>query len=154
MSTIEQLKFSRMYTVGRLSHVKEDAWDEQPSGFNNTIRWNAGHIYCSLENFTRAVLPSYEPRHKEWNSLFGKGTSPAAWDGLIPSNEELLDALKEQMPRVVEALEGNLDEVLAEPLKIGDMLTMETADAVIQFALWHEGLHAGIIHGLNRAIGE
>lgn len=152
MSTIEQLKFARMYTMGRLSQAKENAWDKQPTGFNNTIRWNVGHIYCSLENFIATVLPSYEPQHKEWNAFFERGTSPAKWEGQAPSKEELLVALQEQLPRVVQALEGNIDQVLPESIKIGDMLTMGTVDAVMQFAIWHEGLHAGVIHGLNRAI--
>ncbi|MFS0690228.1 DinB family protein [Sporosarcina sp. 179-K 8C2 HS] len=154
MATIEQLKFARMYTMGRLSQAKEDAWDKQPMGFNNTIRWNVGHIYCTLESFTSTVLPTYKPQHQEWQALFARGTSPVNWEGQVPSNEELIAALEDQMPRVVEALEGNLDQTLPEPLKIGDMLTMGTVDAVIQFAVWHEGLHAGVIHGLNRAIGE
>lgn len=154
METIEQLKFARMYTMGRLSQTKEDAWDEQPTGFNNTIRWNVGHIYCTLEQFAAMVLPSYEAQHTEWDAFFAMGTSPAKWEGQAPSNEELLTAVKEQMPRVVEALEGKLDQTLSEPVKIGDMLTMNTVDAVIQFTTWHEGLHAGVIHGLNRAIGE
>ncbi|MCM3709515.1 DinB family protein [Sporosarcina luteola] len=154
MSTIEQLKFARMYTVGRLSQVKEDAWDKQPAGFNNTIRWNVGHIYISLEQFAAKVLPSFEPQHNEWEAFFGMGTSPAKWEGQVPSKEELLAALQEQLPRVVQALEGSLDQVLPEPIKIGDMLTMGTVDAVFQFAIWHEGLHTGVIHGLNRTIGE
>jgi len=154
METIEQLKMARMYTMGRLSQAKEDAWDKQPNGFNNTIRWNAGHIYISLEQFTARALPSYEPQHNEWGTYFGMGTSPAKWEGQVPSKEELLAALQEQLPRIVEALEGKLGEVLPEPLKIGNMLTMGTVDAVIQFSVWHEGVHAGVIHGLNRAIGE
>lgn len=154
METIAQLKFARMYTMGRLSMTKEDAWDVQPTGFNNTVRWNAGHVYCTLESFTAMVIPSYEPHHQEWQKFFVRGTSPAEWEGNPPSKEELEAALQEQLPRIVGELEGKLDEVLPEPLKIGDMLTMDTVDAVIQFALWHEGLHAGIIHGLNRAIGE
>lgn len=83
-----------------------------------------------------------------------RGTSPAMWEGQVPSNEELVAALQEQMPRIVEALEGKLDQELPEPLKIGDMLSMGTINAVIHFALWHEGVHAGVIHGLNRAIRE
>ncbi|MFC5605110.1 DinB family protein [Sporosarcina koreensis] len=154
MATIEQLKFARMYTMGRLAKAKEDAWDKQQAGFNNTIRWNAGHIYISLEQFAAKALPSFEPKHNEWDAFFTMGTSPAKWEGQAPSKEEVLVALQEQLPRVLQALEGNLDQVLAEPLKIGDMLTMGTVDAVMQFSLWHEGVHAGVIHGLNRAIGE
>ncbi|WP_339252299.1 DinB family protein [Sporosarcina sp. FSL W8-0480] len=154
MKTIEQLKFARIYTMGRLSQVNDDVWDVQPKGFNNTVRWNVGHVYCTLENFTSMVIPSYEPHYQEWQTFFVRGTSPAEWEGQAPLKEELIAALQEQLPRIVGELEGKLDEVLPEPLKIGDMLTMGTVDAVIQFALWHEGLHAGVIHGLNRAIGE
>ncbi|MDN4606213.1 DinB family protein [Sporosarcina highlanderae] len=153
METIAQLKFARMYTMGRLSQTKEDTWDKQPTGFNNTIRWNVGHLYISMEQFAAKALPDYEPRHSEWDTFFGMGTSPAEWEGQAPSQEELEVALQEQLPRVLEALEGKLDDVMPEPLKIGDMLTMGTVDAVMQFALWHEGLHAGVIHALNRAIG-
>ena len=138
--------------MGRLAQVMDDVWDKQPTGFNNTIRWNVGHIYCTLENLTSVILPSYERENVEWNAFFEKGTSPAAWEGQIPSNEELIAALQEQMPRIVGALEGKLDQVLPEPLKIGDVLTMGTANALIQFAAWHEGLHIGVIQGMNRAI--
>lgn len=152
METIEQLKFARVYTMGRLAQVTDDVWDKQPTGFNNTIRWNVGHIYCTLENLTSVILPSYERKNVEWNAFFERGTSPAAWEGQIPSNEELIAALQEQTPRIVGALEGKLDQALPEPLKIGNVLTMGTANALIQFATWHEGLHTGVIQGMNRAI--
>ena len=118
METIEQLKFARVYTMGRLAQVKDDVWDKQPTGFNNTIRWNVGHIYCTLENFTSLILPSYERKNVEWNAFFERGTSPAAWEGQIPSNEELIAALQEQMPRIVGALEGSSTKHCPSRLKL------------------------------------
>lgn len=138
-----------MYTLGRLGQSIDTEWDTQPRGYNNTIRWNAGHILVTMEYFTNLVIADYEMVHTEWIPFFVRGTSPKLWEGDIPSNEEILTALKEQPPRIVKALEGKLSQSIAEPIKMGPNL-METVEAIIQFAVWHEGVHAGIIDGLNR----
>lgn len=144
------LQFTRHYTLSRLKQAAEASWDLQPNGFNNNIRWNAGHIYTTMETFLQRVVEGYEPIHTEWTALFSMGTSPANWEGNVPTNEELIEALSDQAKRVAAAVEGKLEVPLAEPAKIGDFLTMETLEEVIQFLCWHEGVHAGVIHGLNR----
>jgi DinB superfamily len=154
IETLKQLNFARIYTMGRLKQSKAEAWDTKPNGFNNTIRWNAGHIFVSMENLVRKVLGNYEPFNPEWIPHFVGGTNPEGWGENVPSNEELLAALKEQPARIMAALEGNLGRVLDEPMSIGPLHTMETAEAVVQFAIWHEGIHAGVIHGLNRVTAE
>lgn len=154
IETLKQLSFTRVYTLGRLKQSKEEAWDVKPNGFNNTIRWNAGHIFVTMETFVQKALPDYAPVNPEWIPLFVTGSSPEGWEGNIPSNEELLVALKEQSARVIEALQDNLDKTLQEPMSIGSWHTMETVEAITQFAVWHEGVHAGMIDGLNRVTGE
>ncbi|WP_318614815.1 DinB family protein [Sporosarcina sp. YIM B06819] len=154
IETLKQLNMARIYTLGRLKKSIEEAWDIQPSGFNNTIRWNAGHILVSMEMLAQKAVGDYVPVHSEWFPFFVTGSSPGGWGENVPANEELLAALKEQPARVMAALEGNLSNVLAEPMAIGPMHTMETAEAVVQFAVWHEGIHAGIIHGLNSVTAE
>ena len=91
--------------------------------------------------------------HTEWIPFFVRGTSPSSWEGDIPSNEEILTALKEQPTRIVKALEGKLSQSIAEPIKMGRNI-METVEAIVQFAVWHEGVHAGIIDGLNRTTSQ
>ncbi|QTD40435.1 DinB family protein [Sporosarcina sp. Te-1] len=149
MSTIAQLEFARHHTVGRLERAQAKAWDEQPEGFSNTIRWNAGHIYSSMEYFISSILPDYTPVHPEWGALFATGTNPGQWEGQPPSNEELLAALKEQPRRVSSVVEGKWDEKLAQAITIGP-LTMETVGEVVEFVVWHEGTHAGLIDALVR----
>lgn len=151
MEIINQLHFTRQYTFSRLEQADEASWDLQPNGFNNNIRWNAGHIYMTMERILQRAVKGYEPVHVEWNALFAKGTSPASWEGAVPTNQEIIDALADQTKRVVTLMEEQLETPLAEPVKIGDFLVMETLSAVLQFLCWHEGMHAGVIHGLNRA---
>ncbi len=152
MATIGQMKFARAYTQGRLQSVKDTQWDIQPEGFNNTIRWNVGHIFVSLESFVKKSTPTYELVHPEWIPLFKGGTKPEDWNVEPPTNEELLAALAEQPKRVEEILTGKVDQPLEEVMSLGPVHQMATIDAVIQFANWHEGIHAGIIYSLNKAM--
>ncbi len=154
IETVNQLKFARIYTLGRLAKISDKAWDAQPTGFSNTIRWNAGHIFVSMETLVQKAVESYVPVNPEWIPLFVTGSSPEGWEGNVPSNEELLTALKEQTTRIVNALEGNIGNTLQEPMSLGPLHTMETAEAIVQFAVWHEGVHAGMINALGRLAGE
>ena len=150
METIGQMKFARIYTNGRLQSVKDEQWDIQPEGFNNTIRWNVGHIYVSMESFIKQCVPTYEPVHSEWMPLFKGGSKPEDWTVNPPTKEELLIALAEQPSRVEEILTEKLDH----PVRFGALARhaddLEAEGAVIQFAIWHEGVHAGTIYALNK----
>lgn len=154
METLNQLNFARIYTLGRIRQVKEIAWDIQPPGFNNTIRWNVGHIYVNSEMLTQKAIPSYEIVHPEWISLFVSGTKPNDWDMEPPTSDELVSALQEQTERIKAVLDQNLSTILEESMSIGNLHEMKTVEALVQFMVWHEGVHAGIIHALNRATSE
>ena len=149
IETLNQMNFTRVYTLGRLSQSSKAEWDTQPRGYNNTIRWNAGHIFVTMEYFANLVIEEYETVNPKWIPFFVTGTSPSSWEGDVPSNEEILTALHEQKERIIKAFEGKLEEPIAEPIKIGPH-TMATVEAIVQFVVWHEGVHAGIIDGLNR----
>ncbi len=153
MLTIEilnQMNFTRLYTLGLLKQSVDAEWDTQPTGFSNTIRWNAGHIYVTLEYFVHLIDKEYEIVHAEWIPLFVRGSSPAIWEGNIPSNEEVIYALTEQTTRLTKVLAGRLEEPLENPIDFGDY-KVKTIGSLILFAIWHEGLHTGIIDGLNHA---
>lgn len=150
IGTLKQLDFARGYTLSSLNKSIDTEWDTQPKGYNNTIRWNAGHVFVSMEYFVSSVIEDYEMVHPEWAPFFATGSSPASWEGDAPSKEEIMMALKEQSARIIKAVEGNLEKTIVNPIKIADM-TLENVETVVQFVIWHEGIHAGIISGLNRA---
>ena len=151
METFNQLNFARIYTIGKIKQSNEAAWDVKPSGFNNTIRWNTGHVYATMESFTKRAIPSYEPVNSEWLPLLVPGTNPDKWEVEPPTMEELVSALEKQPERIKTVLEHNMQNQLTEPMAIGKMHQMNTVEAIVQFMVWHEGIHAGIIHALNRA---
>ncbi len=154
METLNQLNFARIYTLGRISQVNEVAWDTQPPGFNNTIRWNVGHIYVNTEMLTQQAIPSYEVVYPEWVPLFDRGTKPNDWALEPPTSEELISALQEQTERIKAVLGNKLSNTLIESKSIGNLHEMKTVEALVQFMVWHEGVHAGIIHALNHATSK
>ncbi|MFK4997402.1 DinB family protein [Bacillus sp. N9] len=51
MEALKLFKYSRTSTLIALSKIDEKKWDEQPAGYPNTVRWNAGHVYITAEDF-------------------------------------------------------------------------------------------------------
>ena len=151
ITTMQQLRLARMHMIGRVKRVEEAKWDFQPEGFNNTIRWHAGHIFVTMETLIQQGVNSYEPRYPEWIPLFVDGTSPQQWKDDIPTHVEILSALREQPEWATDFLKDKLADKMFEPLIIGDnIMTIDDIDGIIQFIAWHEGVHAGVIDSLSK----
>lgn len=139
-----------MHTISRVKRVKDDKWLFQPDGFNNNILWHAGHIFVIVETFLHNSMPTYDIKNPEWIALFDDGTNPKEWPADMPSGEEVLTALREQLDWVIPFIEDKMDQDASEPLVIGDdIMTIRSIEGIVQFLSWHEGTHAGTIFALN-----
>jgi len=120
--------------------------DTVPPGFNNSIRWNLGHILLVQENLTigLAGLPSGLP--ESYREFFGNGTKPADWTDTPPSPETLLAQLKEQPARLRAVLAGRLGQQTVKPFH-----GLERVGDLISFSLYHEGMHQGAVKALQKA---
>ncbi|KAB7709136.1 DinB family protein [Bacillus aerolatus] len=144
MATWEQLDFVRTATVNTLEKIDENKWDKQPEGFSNTIKWNAGHIYVSLESFLKAADSEFQTNVEEYAPFFGMGTKPSEWPDNAPSKEQIIQLLTDQKTRVQQHFKDRLSDQPANEIKIGP-LSLNTINDVINFSLFHEGLHLGVI---------
>ena len=93
-------------TRGRLIKTVE-ALDEgttefQPEGFNNTIHWHVGHVLTVAEQFMFGFPKKSTSLPANYMELFATGTKPADWQGDVPSVQELLDQLQDQIKRIKE----------------------------------------------------
>lgn len=139
-----------MHTISRVKRVQDSKWTFQPAGFNNNILWHAGHIFVIVETFLKNSIPFYEIRNPEWIALFDDGTDPKEWPENMPTGEEVLAALREQLDWVIPFIEDKMDQDAEEPIVIGnDVMQIRTMEGVVQFLAWHEGTHAGTIFALN-----
>ena len=145
----QQINLVRKATLKVMDSVTEEQADKQPEGFRNTIRWNLGHIYV-VQN---ALISKYGGKLVETPSrylkLFAPGTKPADWQGDIPSLVELKQELEEQPARLKEALTGQLNDEAKEPF-----LSLSTVGEILNFTLYHEGVHTGTIKAVKANTAE
>lgn len=148
METLNMFEYSRAALLIALGNTKEGTWDERIEGFPNTIRWNAGHMYITAEDYLSKADHNYEIIHPEWYDFFIDGTSPFKWEKEPPAVEEIMDALKKQGERIIEFFKGKLKNEASETVDIR-YLKLDTVDAALQFVTWHDGIHLGIVKSMQ-----
>ena len=153
MESLKMFAYSRTATLIALSNMDHALWDVQPPGYPNTIRWNAGHVYITAEDFLHKADHQYVIKHPEWIDLFIDGTRPSAWEGSVPTIDAITEALQEQEERIQHKLGNKLQQPASEEHRIRT-LDLDTVDAALQFVTWHEGIHLGIIKSLSIAMDE
>lgn len=148
----KQMDFVRKRTVMMIESTSEELADQMPSGFRNSIRWNAGHIFLSQDTLMYSFAGEDHQVPETYFPLFEMKTSPLDWKTDPPSLAELKEQLSTQSDRIRRDFSGRLEERIIRPFQIGDY-RLETLAEVLAFANWHEGLHQGVINSLKRACG-
>lgn len=151
MESLNLFEYSRGATMVALGSITEEEWDKQPTGFSNTIRWNAGHVYMTAEDYLHKVDESYEITHPEWYDYFIDGSRPSDWDDKVPSASEIIVALEKQGKRILEYFNGKQENEASEVEEIR-YLKLDTVEASLQFVTWHEGIHLGIIKSMQNVL--
>ncbi|MEW9699453.1 DinB family protein [Paenibacillus sp. SI8] len=139
----------RQIVIGQVQAIPEQAFDHQPEGVSNTIRWNTGHVVSMLEFFLSMGIPFRSGLPASHAGLFLKGTKPADWTVTPPSKEELIQYLSAQQKLLSEVSPVTLNEPLQVPFEMGP-LKLVTVGELFNFALMHEAIHLGIITSLAK----
>ncbi|QHW29619.1 DinB family protein [Paenibacillus rhizovicinus] len=137
-------KVLRQVVIGQLQGITEEQFDIQPSGFNNTIRWNAGHIVYWMDKYATLCFGSPSVIPVKYETLFNSGTKPADWTMAPPSKEELIQMLVEQLSDLSERTPEMLNEKLQPTYEFGPF-RFNNAGELFNFALIHEAIHLGVI---------
>jgi uncharacterized damage-inducible protein DinB len=143
----QQINLVRKGTLKELDSVTEEQADKQPEGFKNTIRWNLGHIYVVQNSLIAKFGGKPVETPSRYLELFAPGTQPADWQGDVPSLAELKQELEEQPVRLKETLTGQLDDEAAKAF-----ISLSTVGEILNFTLYHEGVHTGTIKALKSNI--
>lgn len=151
MESITMFTYSRTSTLILLKKIDEKVWDLQPEGFPNTIRWNAGHIYSTAEDYLSSADESYQVTHPEWDKLFLDGTRPSEWPENVPTKDEIIEALTVQQKRIADHFKNKLEDEAALIRDINGT-PLSTVEASMQFVTWHEGIHIGVTNALSKFV--
>lgn len=141
----KQLEFVRNITLKAVEGITEDVADKIHVGFRNNIRWNLGHIYLVQERFAFQFLGMPLTMPANYNELFANGTSPLNWTEEPPAWGDMIYLLSEQQGRIRASLEYRLNEKVEKPYTTSSGLTLETVRELLNFTLYHEGMHFSCI---------
>lgn len=154
---MEQTIFHHMETVRGITkefiqRIPEEIADIVPEGFNNSIRWNFGHIAFIQERLVFAVLGEELGVPSNYEELFSAGTKPADWKVKPPSLADILSVLTEQTTRMRESIQGNINKTLPAPFTNRLGITFHTRGETFLFSFYHEAMHMETIKRIYRAI--
>ncbi|WP_408008400.1 DinB family protein [Pseudalkalibacillus sp. A8] len=141
----------RQMVIQQVHSIPEELFDVQPDQFNNTIRWNVGHIAFVHEYFLSLGLPIDSRLPNNYGSLFKPGTKPVDWSDIPPTKEELLQNLSRQLSGFSEIDPSVFDKQMDPPKELGP-LKFETFGEVFNFAIVHESMHFSTISCLLKVL--
>lgn len=151
---LEQIAWTRQYTLQLINSVPRELWYEQPAGAETHLAWQVGHLAVSQYGLMLFRQRGRSPGDLElmpgWlRKKFGRGSTPAKSAEGMPTADELLSRLEQiHSQSMVEARNLPAETLLepidmpfaAYPIKLGALLFMPV----------HESLHAGQIGLLRR----
>ncbi|WP_372631177.1 DinB family protein [Cohnella sp.] len=143
----------RQIIIGQFQQVTETQMDIQPNGFNNTVRWNVGHIVYWMDKYAALCFDSPTEIPEHYERMFGSGTKPSDWTETPPSKEDLVERLSAQLSRLSELTPEMLDHNLQSPFEMGPFI-FHTSGELFNFALVHEAIHLGVITSQLKLVNE
>jgi uncharacterized damage-inducible protein DinB len=148
---INTAKTVRQMVIRQIESIPEEAFDVQPKPFNNTIRWNTGHIITALNGMLSLGITFNSNLPDTYAGLFKTGTKPSEWIIAPPSKAELVQILSQQLNSISEVNPGILEDSLQSPIQMGP-LKFETVGELFNFAVVHETMHSTAISYLLKVI--
>ncbi|RJX39526.1 hypothetical protein D3P09_08880 [Paenibacillus pinisoli] len=142
---IREFRELREETIALAKGALPQHLDLMPDGFNNSIRWNLGHLLAAWDHGIFPKLGRERRIPAVYHHMFPRGTSPLDWREYPPTREGIIQELGNQMNDIARELPSQLDAPLAEPF-----LDMSTMREMAAFLLREEQHHQKVI----RAIGE
>ncbi|MGL4522952.1 MAG: DinB family protein [Bacilli bacterium] len=145
MNTTQQLfQHSRKQLLAAVKGLSEENAHIIPPFARNTIHWNIGHLIVSLDNRLFKGLALKSLITENWYESFVRGTFPKEQISEMPPFAEVIDTFAQQIEVVINIPEVDLLRDFAEPVEIVGT-TLSNAAELLQFMVWHESLHTGIV---------
>lgn len=147
---IDRIKKIRQYILDSLNDLSVEQFNKVPSGFNNNIIWNLGHLIAAQQGvcYTRAGLKLVVD--EKYTIAYKPGTKPEQDIG----NSEI-QMIKDLLFSTLERFETDYqDNIFTNYLSWTTRYGVEllNIDDALQFLLYHEGLHSGYITALKRLV--
>jgi hypothetical protein len=155
---LDQLEFTRKYTLARVETVPLTEWFTISPGGVSHVAWQVGHI--AMAEY-RLCLERLRPRTTADEALisddflksFSRESVPSSNPNVYPSAAEIRSCFDRVHSRILEELPGYPDSELdLAPLKPHPLFN--TRIAGLRYAPLHEMIHCGQIALIRRMLGQ
>lgn len=147
---IDLIKMTRRSAVNGLSDFTTDQLNKIPSGFNNNIVWNLGHLVAVQQDlcYTRSGLPmriseAYYEKYK-------RDSKPEGY-----ADAEELELIKKMHIETLDQLSDDYQNRIFTsytPFTTRTGVELKNIEDAVNFIPYHEGLHVGVIMALKRLV--
>jgi DinB superfamily len=149
-TSIDRYKKIRLYILESIKDLSVEQLNEIPEGFSNNIIWNIAHLVATQQAICYKRAGQEIKIEESFFDLFKPGTKP----------ELVFDA--RMIQKIKEMFISNLDEL--EKDYNNNIFTTYTSwntragveitniDIALNFILYHEGLHEGILGALKKFV--
>lgn len=148
--SIEVIRQTRLSVLNLVQDLSIEQLNKVPSGFNNNIAWNLGHMIAAQQGicYKRAGLNTVVDQ--QFFDTYKPDTKP---ERLITIAE--IETIRQLMFSTLDQLEADYKRHIFTSFQ--SFVTrygvkLNSIEEVIEFLPFHEGLHMGYIMALKRAI--
>lgn len=147
-------QFNLQYAEQLVKDVPADQMAAQPSGVINHPAWSLGHLVVS-SNHLAQILGLQSNLPDGWGETFKTGGEPSGDLSEYPTKRRLLDSLKAQHVRNIEAVRRFDTARFAEPHPNEGMRNYfpTVGDMIVFMMTAHEMDHLGQVAAWRRAMG-
>lgn len=133
--------------------TKPEQWVYQVHSNCNHALWFVGHM-ATTDNFLLSMVAPEQARLPAgFQEKFGVGSHPTSDPADYPPPEEVVAVMQERRDTLLHVLEAFSDQDLARSTPAGAPDFLPDFSSVFELAVWHEGLHAGQLTVVRRALG-
>lgn len=148
---ILRIKKTRESLINQLAGISIEAYNKIPDGFNNNIIWNVGHLIAAQQGVCY-VRAGVKPVTEKYFSLYKPGTKP---EHSVDENE--VEEIKATLLTSIDQLDIDYPSNIftnypSWTTRYG--VEIASIDDALQFLMYHEGLHTGIIMSMKRIVAS
>ena len=150
MDSISLLKQTRQLVLKLCNGVDNDTMLRVPTGFNNNLLWNLGHLVVTQQLLCYKLSGNAMLIEDSLVDALRKATSPKEWDAAPDADQlrELAVSLPEKLE--VDYKAGVFKNYDAYETSAG--VTLASIDDALAFNNFHEGIHVGSMLAIKRLL--
>jgi hypothetical protein len=149
-TNIENISKERIWLLEQIKDLSVEQLNRIPTGFNNNIIWNLGHLVAAQQGlcYARAGLKTIVD--EQYMAAYKPGSKPTG-----PVTEASVNEIKLLLQSTLRQLDTDIEKTIFSgytPFTTRYGAGINNIEDAVQFILYHEGIHTGVVLSLLKII--